>query len=119
MSAWAKAIVNYSVEVKPGQSVVITGGAAGEPLLRAIYAEVVTSGGHPIMLPLFSGLSATLLQHGTDEQLTWISPIERLTRTEADVVINVLADTNTKALSGVDPARQAVAQRARSELVQT
>ncbi len=119
MTTWAKALVNFSVEVKPGQSVVITGGVASEPLLRAIYSEVIAAGGNPIMVPLFTGLSAPLLQHGSDAQLTWISPIEQLIRTEADVVINVLADTNTKALSAVDPARQAVAQRARTELVQT
>jgi aminopeptidase len=119
METWAKALVNFSVEVKPGQTVVIIGGAAAEPLLRSIYREVVLAGGHPIMLPSFSGLNADLLKLGTDEQLTWISPTERLIRSEADVVINVLADTNTKALSAVDPARQALAQRARSELIQT
>jgi aminopeptidase len=119
METWAKAIVNFSVEVKPGQSVVITGGAAAEPLLRAIYREVVVAGGHPIMFPTFSGLSAALLQQGSDEQVTWISPIERLIRAEADVVISVLAETNTKALSAVDPARQRLAQQARSELIQT
>src|SRR4051812_973947 len=113
METWAKALVNFSVEVKPGQTVVIIGGAAAEPLLRSIYREVVLAGGHPIMLPSFSGLNADLLKLGTDEQLTWISPTERLIRSEADVVINVLADTNTKALSAVDPARQALAQRAR------
>jgi aminopeptidase len=119
LTTWAKALVNYSVEVKPGQSVVITGGVAGEPLLREIYREVVAAGGYPIMVPVFTGLGATMFQHGSDEQLTWISPVERLVRTEADVVITVIADTNTKALSGVDPARQRLAQQARSELFQT
>jgi aminopeptidase len=119
METWAKALVNFSVEVKPDQSVVIIGGAAAEALLRAIYREVVVAGGYPIMLPTFSGLNAALLQLGSDEQITWISPVERLIRAEADVVINVLAETNTKALSGVDPSRQRLAQQARAELIQT
>jgi len=119
LETWAKALVNFSVEVKPGQSVVIIGGAAGEPLMRAVFKEVVAAGGHPIPIPIFSGMNAPLLQHGTDEQIAWISPIERLIRTEADVVINILADTNTKSLSGVDPARQRQFSAARSDLVKT
>lgn len=118
LTAWAKALVTYSVEVKPGQSVVVTGGVAGEPLLRAVYREVIAAGGYPVMIPVFSGLGATMFEHGSDEQLTWISPIEQLIRTGADVAITVLADTNTKALSGVDPARQRLAQQARSEVFQ-
>jgi aminopeptidase len=35
------------------------------------------------------------------------------------VVISVLAETNTRAMSGVDPARQAFFQQARTELTQT
>jgi aminopeptidase len=119
MQTWAKALVNYSVQVKPGNSVMITGGAAAEPLLRAVYKEVVAAGGHPTMLPTFSGVTAELYLHGSDEQLAWISPIERFMRAEADVVIHVMADTNTKALSAVDPARQTVAQRARADLIKT
>ncbi|MCC6792880.1 MAG: aminopeptidase [Thermomicrobiales bacterium] len=119
LETWAKALVNFSVEVKPGQSVVIIGGAAGEPLMRAVFKEVVAAGGHPIPIPIFSGMNAPLLQHGTDEQIAWISPIERLIRTEADVVINILADTNTKSLSGVDPAKQRQFSAARADLVKT
>ena len=80
METWAKALVNFSVVVKPGQSVVITGGVAAEPLLRAVYREVVYAGGYPIMLPVFSGLSADLLTHGNDDQLGWITPVERFMR---------------------------------------
>lgn len=119
MTTWAETLVRYSVDVKPGQTVAIVGGVSAEPLHRALYSEVVAAGGHPVMLPLFSGLSASLLEHGTDDQLNWISPIDQLLRLDADVVINVFAETNTKSLSGVDPARQTIFQRARTELVKT
>lgn len=119
MESWAKTLVGYSVSVKAGQTVAITGGVAAEPLLRAIYREVVRAGANPVMLPTFTGLSADLLLLGTDEQLTQISPVERFMREQADVLIYVLADTNTKNLSAVDPARQTIMQRARAELMQT
>ncbi|MGI8475211.1 MAG: aminopeptidase [Thermomicrobiales bacterium] len=119
MESWAKTLVGYSVSVKAGQTVAITGGVAAEPLLRAIYREVVLAGAHPVMLPTLTGLAADLLLHGTDGQLTRISPVERFMREQADVLINVLADTNTRSLSAVDPARQTIMQRSRAELMQT
>jgi aminopeptidase len=119
MQQWAKALAGFSAEVKAGQTVAIQGGTASEPLLRALYREVVDRGGYPVMLPIFTGLNAELLIHGSDEQLQYLTPIERFVREEADVAIQVIADTNTRSLAGVDPSRQAVWQRARSGLFKT
>jgi len=117
LEAWAALLVDYSVEVRPGQTVAITGGVAAEPLLRAIYRLVVARGAHPVMLPTFSGLGADLLLGGSDEQIGRVGPTERFLRQEADATITVLADTNTKAMSAVDPARQALYGKARTELM--
>ena len=119
MATWARALVNYSVEVKPGQTVAIVGGHEAEPLLRAVYREAVKAGGYPVLLPTISGTAAELLRHGNDGQLEYITPIEHFVREEADVVINVLADSNTRSLSGVDPARQSYFQKARAGLFKT
>jgi len=119
LRTWAEALVGYSVDVKPGQTVAILGETAGEPLLRAVYAAVVARGGFPVLLPALSGLGAFLMTHGNDEQLAYVSPIERFARAGADVVVTILAETNTKALSGVDPARQQLFRQARTELLQT
>lgn len=119
MDKWANALVNYSVTVEPGQTVAISGGVEGEPLLRAIYRAVIKAGGFPIMLPSFTGLLADLLVHGNDAQFEFISPVERLVREQADVVITILADSNTKSLSGVDPARFASYRKIRQPLFQT
>jgi aminopeptidase len=119
MKKWAETLVNFSAPVKPGNTVVITGGVEAEPLLRAVYAEVVAAGGYPVMVPQFTGIEANLLNHGSDDQLTWLSPIERYWRETADVAIRIVADSNTRALSSVDPARQARFQSARRPLIDT
>ena len=118
LETWAKVLVGYSVEVKAGQTVAIGGDVAGEPLLRAIYAEVVARGGHPLLLPSFTGIGAILLGRGNDDQIRYVSPIERFMREEADIVVFVLAETNTKSMSHVDPAREQLFQRARTEMFQ-
>lgn len=119
IDAWAKALTSFSVVVEPGQTVAIIGGVAAEPLLRAVYREVIARGGLPVMLPNFSGLGLEMLKNGSDEQLAYITPIERFTREQADVTITIMADTNTRSLSSVDPERQTFWQRSRTELIET
>ena len=119
MAKWANALVGYSVKVKPRDRVVITGQVAAEPLMRAVYKEVVRVGAFPIVLPTFSGISVDLLKHGNDDQLSYISPIDWFARAEADVAITIMADSNTKSLASVDPKRQQFFQAARRELFKT
>ena len=119
LEKWAKALAGYSVEVQPGQTVAINGGTAAAPLLREVYREVIARGGHPVLLPSLDGVQRELLLNGSDEQLGYISPVERFVREQADVVINVMAETNTKRLSAVAPERQAYFQKARRPLFET
>jgi aminopeptidase len=105
--------------VAPEQTVAIQGGVSAAPLLREIYRAVLARGGYPIMLPSLDGVGADLLRDGSDDQLRFISPVERFVRTETDIAITVLAETNTKRLSSVDPGRQRLLQTARRELFDT
>jgi aminopeptidase len=116
---WASVLVDYSTEVATGDQVAISGGVAAEPLLRAIYRAVLRKGGLPVLLPSFGEAQADLFTFASDEQLAYISPLERWMREEATVSIDVSASTNTRALSAVDPSRQSVWTRARAELRQT
>lgn len=116
---WAEVLTGYCVDVQPGQSVAISGGTAAEPLLRALYASVVARGGFPVLVPELSGVSSALLGAGNDDQLAFIGPFERFDRTVADCSIRVMAETNTRNASGVDPARSAAFLKARAELRQT
>jgi aminopeptidase len=112
-------MVDYSTGVQAGETVAIVGDTAAEPLLRAIYREVVKRGAFPVLLPRLGGIAANLLTYGNDDQLQYLSPVERFARESADVMISVSAETNTKSNSGVDPARQRVFEQARTELRQT
>ncbi|MEA2596913.1 MAG: aminopeptidase [Thermomicrobiales bacterium] len=119
LETWAKALVGFSVDVQAGQTVAITGGIGAEPLLRAVYREVVGRGGNPVMLPTLQGLATDLLRHGSDEQLAFISPVERFLYEQTDVLVNIQAETNTKSLAGIDPARQLARQKARLSLMES
>ena len=104
--------------VQPGDVVSIEGEVSAR-LLGAIYRETLRAGGLPVMIPRFGELNADLLGLGSDEQIAWVSPIDRWSRGEADVLIRVMGDENTKTLSGIDPNRQIARKRSQGELLKT
>jgi aminopeptidase len=112
----AEVVVGYSTAVRPGDLVVLEGTALAAPLLRAIYRQVLAAGAHPEVRLVVDGVAEALLDEGTDEQLAWVSPSRAEQIERADVRVVLESDHNTRALSGVDPARQAIAQRARRRL---
>jgi aminopeptidase len=113
----AKILVGYSTEVKAGETVSIDGEVGAEPLLRAVYEEVLKAGAHPILNVALDGLAATYFEHASDEQLEWISPLTQWMAENADVRIGIGASANTRELSAVPPERQTKRQTATGKLL--
>ena len=113
----AKILVGYSTGVKEGDKVVIDGESAAEPLLMAVYEEVLKVGAHPVMNVALDGQSVAYFKHASDAQLEWISPVSEWLLDNADVRIAIGAASNTRELSGVPPERQMRRQSATGELL--
>jgi aminopeptidase len=113
----AKILVGYSTKVGEGDTVVIDGESAAEPLLLAIYEETLKAGGNPMLNVSIDGQSASYFKHAGDAQIDWVSPLQKWMAEEADVRISVGASTNTRELSGVPPERQTRRQAATGELM--
>ena len=116
IARWARTLVNYCLDVKPGETVQISATPAAEPLLAEVYREALRAGGHPIADIRITGLMETLLREGNDAQLEWINPADRLLTEQVDCFLFIGSETNTRQLAGVDPERQALRQRATREL---
>jgi aminopeptidase len=112
----ARVLVEYSTEVRPGQLVLIESPAAAAPLARALYARVLEAGAFPLARISLEGAAEALLTRGSDAQLDWVNPARVEDYERADVRIVLEADTNTRALTNVDPARLARAGKAREPL---
>ena len=106
-------IAGYSLAVAPGQLVVIEGPTLAAPLVRELYRQVLRAGGHPRSRPAIDGAQELRLSLGSDAQLDWVDPLFREHVELADARVVILADFNTRALSGVDPRRLARVKRAR------
>jgi aminopeptidase len=112
----ADILVNYSVAVKPGDWVLVNGDVNGLPLVNAVFQEVIRAGGNPTVFLNSDDLQEIQLRESSDEQLQWISPIEKSMMEQIDVMIAVRATNNTRAQSNVDPAKARLRQTARREL---
>lgn len=112
----ARLLVHYSVQVKKGQLVRIQGDPIAMPLIEEVYREVVEAGAHPLTDIQPSSLQEIYLKKASDEQFKYISPAAHAIVNKTDCLIHIWADQNTRFLSGVDPDRQAKAQRGRRPL---
>jgi aminopeptidase len=114
----ADLLVNYSVAVKPGDKVVIQGETGGEPLVKAVFVKVLQAGGLPYLMPSLPGIEELVYKYGNDRQLQFVPEPNKLVLSTFDCRIVVFSDSNTKALSSVDPAKMVMRSNARRELMQ-
>ncbi|HEY1276656.1 MAG TPA: aminopeptidase [Thermoleophilaceae bacterium] len=117
--ALAQILVRYSTRVKKGDVCAIQGSTPAEPLVQAVYEEVLRAGGLPIMVLTTEGAQPALYELGSDEQLEWIPPTTQWVVENTDVRIAIMSEVNTRELSGADPKKQARAQKARRPLLET
>jgi aminopeptidase len=115
----ADVLVNYSVGVKRGDKVGIQGSAVAEPLLKAIYVQVLKAGGYPLVLASLPGIDELFYRHASDEQLQYLHEPIRLVTEKYDGLISLMSLDNTKALSNVPPAKMVLQQKAMKDLFQT
>jgi aminopeptidase len=106
----AKIAVNYSVEVKKGHRVLISGPDVAKELVQALYLEIIKAGGHPFAHSFIEGLAEIQFKYGSDEQLEYVDNTIKQIMREFDSQISIFADYNTKKLANVDPKKIAISQ---------
>lgn len=103
----ANVLVRYSTCVQPGEMVALVAPPLAEPLVLALYREILQAGGHPLVHMEPEAETELLLKHGNAQQLAQANPFETWMVENCDVGIYLLAPKNTRALTQLDPTRQA------------
>ncbi len=112
----AKVLVQYSHKVKEGERIGVLSPPLANELNLAIYKEIILAGGLPSLLTQPPGTAEILLKYGSDEQISDISPMQKLVIEEYDGMMLIWAASNTRALSGIPPQKQALARKAQAPL---
>ena len=118
VTALARILVHHSVRVSEGDMCAIEGSTAAEPLVAAVYEEVLEAGGRPVVAMSFEGQQASYFARASDAQLDWVSPVAEWVAEQSDCQIGIGAAMNTRQLSGVPPERQTRRQAATKRLME-
>lgn len=111
LERFADVLVGFCAEIREGDLVTLESTPLAAPILRELYRRVLEAGGQPLPRIALEGLTESLLRYGNDEQLSWVNPARTDDIESVDVRIALEAPANTKRLSNVDPARQAIYDR--------
>lgn len=116
LARWADTLIDFSLEVKPGQEILIRVDELAIPLAREVYRSVLRAGGHPHIFVRVEGVDEIFFKTAVDEQLGYVSPIRKFEYETIDHLVAITAPTNTAALAGIDPAKQAAAAAANTAI---
>lgn len=109
-------IVEYSLGLEAGNVFRIDGSANSIGLVQAVYEQALLAGAHPYTQIAVDGAAESLLREGSDAQIEHVPEGAMPELEELDALFTIWSDVNTRALSGVDPARQKLMLDARQEL---
>jgi aminopeptidase len=113
----ADVLVDYSMNVKEGELVTIRGSYVAEPMLLALYQRCLERGAHPLLRPTIPQATPVFYRFAKEHQLEYVWETDWWMVENVDVSFMVIADTNTRQLSRMDPTKQTIVSRARKELL--
>ncbi len=116
VSKLAKVLINYSLNIQPGEQLLIQTTPLADELTMAVYEEAIKAGAHVMTMSRVPGLQEVFFKNASDEQLTYISPIQKMMLETFDAFLRIQADSNTRSMSGVAPKRMAEFGRANAEM---
>ena len=112
----ADLLVNYSLELGPGQLLRIDGHTVAAPLVTEVYRHALRAGANVRTRIDLEGLDVLALAESSEEQLTYVSEIDRFEIEQIDALMTIWADRNTRALGQADPGRMSRRIGSRREL---
>ncbi len=112
----AKVLTHYSLELKKGDLFRIDGGYLTEPLIKAVYKEALLMGAYPYTNITFEGHMELFYKNAAEEQLKFISEIDRISYEKLNANLTLWGDWNTKYLTNIDSKKVATFLGARKDL---
>lgn len=113
---WADLLTDYCLRVAEGELIAIGAELEARPLVEACYRAVVRRGAHPLVRLDLPGLAEYFLEHASEAQLAYRPPVALYEAQAVDGRIRIAAESDTRSMRRVDPARQAMHDRARDPI---
>ena len=110
LKKYADVMINFALNggrgIKAGEVALINIPECAKPFLKPLYETILEAGGHPIVNYIPDGISRTLFEKGSDEQINFFP--EKMLRGKVDEInhwIRILSDEDPKEMAGIDPKK--------------
>jgi aminopeptidase len=113
---WSNLILDYSLEVRRGESVAIFATPLAQDLVLALHAGILERGAWPALRISLPGQLRSLYRKSPPELIGRTTALEKLEAGGIDKRITILSAADTRETEGVDPRRISAFQRARAPL---
>ena len=109
---WANILVNYSLNLQPGETFLIETTDLSQELCLSLFKEALIAGAHPYISIELPGMKEIFYQFASDTQLTFVDLVYKFMYENFDARLWIIAPANTRSLSNVDPIRIRTANKA-------
>ena len=109
---WADMLVHYSLDLQPGETLLIETTPLSQELCLLVYREAIKAGAHPYISVELPGMKEIFFETATDTQLMYVTPIYKFICEHFDARVFIHASANTRSLSNVNPIRIQTANKA-------
>ncbi len=103
----AKLVVNYSLQVKHDENVIISGSTEASNFITALYAEILKAGAHPVLRLTLPNLGPIFYKYAREHHIKQFPDIFDYTVKHAQKYIGIDTESNTREMSSVDPRKMA------------
>ncbi|MBR9919756.1 MAG: aminopeptidase [Bacteroidetes bacterium] len=119
LEKYAKLLVHYCLEAKPGEKLFLRSTTLAEPLVREIYKEACKSGVWVEVDMAFEGQARMLVEYGTEDILKTVSPFYQKAVQDFDLMLSIRAPFNLRAMEDLPRERNNLRRKAHAKVNQT
>jgi aminopeptidase len=109
---WADMLVNYSLNLQPGETLLIETTPLSQELCLLVYKAAIKAGAFPYISMELPGAKEIVLEIASDTQLMYVPPVKKFMYESFDASVDINAPANTRSLSHIDPIRIRTAKKA-------
>jgi aminopeptidase len=109
---YAELLIDYCLEIKKGDRLLIKTTMLAEPLVRALYGKCLSAGGHPHVLFSFSEQMKLYTDLAEDHQLEYVSPFYEKAIQDFEAYLLVRAPYNLRETNGGEAKKRELRAKA-------
>lgn len=109
---YAQLLVNYCVNLQPGERLYIQSSTLADPLVREVYRHALRAGGNPVVAMGFRDQGSIKMEEAEGEQLKFVNPLYAEAMQNYEAYIYIRAPYYSQAPKKADFKKQKIASEA-------